>query len=73
MTLTACSLFTSYLLWRVYEINMENVRYGEQVAASKGEDVSSFSASPRLVSHAESLADRTSHRWPQRRLQEELR
>jgi len=38
MTLTACSLFTSYLLWRVYELNMENVRYGEQVAASKGED-----------------------------------
>ncbi|KAK9900080.1 hypothetical protein P389DRAFT_207649 [Cystobasidium minutum MCA 4210] len=38
MNLTAMSLFTFYLLWRVYELSMENVRYGEIALAQQGVD-----------------------------------
>lgn len=40
MNMTASSLFLSYLLWRVWELNMENVRWGEKVHAAEGHDVS---------------------------------
>lgn len=40
MNLTAMSMFTFYLLWRVYELSMENVRYGEVALAQQGVDVS---------------------------------
>jgi hypothetical protein len=41
MNLTAMSIFTFYLLWRVYELSMESVRYGEVALAQEGVDVSS--------------------------------
>lgn len=40
MNLTAMSMFTFYLLWRVYELSMENVRYGEIALAQEGVNVS---------------------------------
>lgn len=40
MNMTASSIFIFYLLWRVYELSMENVRYGEIALAQKGTDVS---------------------------------
>lgn len=42
MNLTAASIFCFYLLWRVYELSMENVRYGEIALAQEGVDVSTF-------------------------------
>jgi len=38
MSLTASSLFLSYLIWRVWELNMENVKWGEAVHAAEGQD-----------------------------------
>lgn len=49
MNLTAMSMFTFYLLWRVYELSMENVRYGEVALAQKGVDVSGISGIVKSV------------------------
>ena len=40
MALTGVSLFLSFICLRVFELSVENVRWGEQVHAQKGEDVS---------------------------------
>ena len=40
MALTGTSLFLSFICLRVFELSVENVRWGEQVFANKGEDVS---------------------------------
>lgn len=45
MALTGTSLFLSFLCLRVFELSVENVRWGEQVHAQKGEDVSRLSIS----------------------------
>jgi hypothetical protein len=49
MNLTAMSMFTFYMLYRVYELSMENVRYGEIALAQKGVDVSRYSAPHRKL------------------------
>ena len=49
MNLTAASIFCFYLLWRVYELSMENVRYGEVALAQQGIDVSHTAVTGFLV------------------------
>lgn len=39
MLLTATSLFLDFFIWRVFELSVENVRWGEIVHAQNGEDV----------------------------------
>ena len=40
MSLTGASLFTSFLIYRIYEMNMDNVQLGEKLAKLEGMDVS---------------------------------
>jgi hypothetical protein len=46
MALTGVSLFLSFVCLRVFELSVENVRWGEIVHAQKGEDVSVDTESP---------------------------